>query len=152
MIANSLEKGNSQCGDGTFSIVEDGKRNINHTIHFIARSFFVSPRTDSGQVGRQITRRTLPILFTPNLDGPGTNARRLMRKYDMSCSRMHQIDNRSGSNVETGTGMRVDLRNNDNMSTLKHSQMARLAYFMRDLLHDWQRLGDHAFGWRMLLN
>jgi hypothetical protein len=45
--------------------------------------------------------------------------------------------------------VRVNLRNNHNLSSLKHAQMARLVYFMRDLLHDWQGLGDHVFGWKM---
>jgi hypothetical protein len=65
--------------------------------------------------------------------------------------RVHQIDDHSGSNVETGTDGRVNLRNNHNLSTFRHSQMARLVYLMCDLLHDWQGLDDHAFGWRMLL-
>jgi hypothetical protein len=75
-----------------------------------------------------------------------------MRKYHMPSSRMHQIDDSSRSNVETRTDVRVNLRNNHNLCTFKHSQVARLVYFMRDLLHDWQGLGYHALGGRMFLS
>jgi hypothetical protein len=63
-----------------------------------------------------------------------TPIRRLMREDYMPGRRVHQIDDHSGSNVETGTDGRVNLRNNHNLSTFRHSQMARLVYLMCDLL------------------
>ncbi len=64
---------------------------------------------------------------------------------------MHQVYLRAHFDVESRGLGRIDLSKNDDVPTVYDPQVARLAQFMSQPVHDWQRLCDEPFGGRMLL-
>src|SRR3984957_20958128 len=71
LIADSLQEWNAESSDGVATIIQDRKRNVDHALHLVARSFLISTPLDLSQTRVKIAWRARFVLLTPKLDRPG---------------------------------------------------------------------------------
>src|SRR3954464_14163737 len=132
-------------------LVEDGISNIDNSLHLVTFLLFVALLLNGGKMRSQIPRSLSFVAFAPSLDGTGTSLLRLVCQDDVTCSRMHEIHNCTGLNIETRAHGGIHLRDNHDLAPVEHAQMTRLTKFVSNLLHNRQGLHCHAFDRRMLL-
>jgi hypothetical protein len=93
-VSDSLDKWNGKIGNSVSAIVQDGKRNVDYALHFVAFAFLISVLLDPCQVRPGITRRVCVVLFTPELYGSRTDFGSLMRQDYVPRRCTHETDNR----------------------------------------------------------
>jgi hypothetical protein len=146
-----LDEWNGHSGDGVSTIIEYWTGDVNYAIDLVAFSFLISLALDLGQMCGQVARHLRVVFPAPNLHGPRSDFRCLMRKDYVPGSRVHKIDDRASLNIKAGTDRRIDLRNNHDVAAIEYAKVARLIEFVRSLLHDRESFGNHPLGRRIFV-
>jgi hypothetical protein len=151
-VVNSFDVRDGEGGDGVSLGVEDGEADVDDAPDLVTGAALVAEFANPGEVSFEVGGLLPLCLLSPLLDGAAACVGGEVGEDDVAGGGTHEVDLGADLDVEAGGFGGVDLCEDDDVTAVEDAEMAGLAEFVGEPVHDRHGFSDHAFGGGMLLS